>query len=247
MELILRTRKQISRWGVLMTFVFTLTFCVAKCVPLIWPQVGAEEFSTIPLQKKKAPASIDKAFSSPSRGHLSLSYMAPTGINGKRVWLLLFEPKIPPESRPINTRFEGYTESEGPVTLLVVEPSPTTLKSGWHVINSIPLGIVSKLRKDYITLRWIEPAKQKGPVIFVNKLGGESELIAFTNGWNQPNPVRQTYSGWMRWDDGAKYDFFAVDTRGFLCVTETYSTYSHEPPNEVTGTKYHFWNGKGWR
>lgn len=230
-------------------------FCLVGCSETETPEIGTEQFSTVPLQKRKPLADFDKPFSSPSRGRLSLSYTAPDE-NGKTVWLLLFERRIPAKNRPVNTRFEGYVGSEGPVTLLVVEPSHSVPQKKWSIINSIPLGIVSKLRKDSLTLRWLEPAKHKGPVLFVSKLGGvsgSSELIAFPQGWKQSNPVRQIYGAWMNYDAGAKYDFYSVDKRGFLCVTETHSDYTHpevatnSTPGEITSTKYHFWSGNGWK
>ncbi len=224
-------------------------FCLIGC-----SQVSDEEFSPASIALKTAPASFDKTFSSASIGKLSHSYLAPNET-GKNVWLLLFDRKIPLKDRPANVRFEGYKGSQGPVTLLVVESVQVAGKTQWSVINAVPLGFL-RGRKTKVSMRWLEPAKQKGPVLFVNKLdGGNSnyELIAFPNGWSQKNPVRQSFNNWMGLEEAAKYDYYSVDRKGFMCIAETYSTFSTNnsdtgpPYYEFKTMKYHFWDGSGWK
>ncbi len=212
-----------------------ISFCLIGCSP-----VGEEEFSPASLVEKKAPISLNKTFSSPSTGRLIHSYLAPSE-DGKNVWLLSFKS-------------ENHLK-KGTATLLIIEQNRRAGKDEWLLLNSISLGI-AKGRGKSILMRWLEPAKQKGPVLLVGDSNGGSrgyELIVLPNGWNQKNIVRQSYGDWMSRAEGSKYDYYSVDRRGFMCITETYSTYttneSATGPNEFESKemKYHFWNGSGWK
>ncbi len=211
--------------------------------------VQRETSFPVNLVRQSPPASLRAMFSSPARGPLTIAYTAPVGDNGKNVWLLLFERTVAAKDRPINTKFEGYTGSKGPITLLVVEANPSAPQKKWSLVREIPLGSVNKLKRDYVSLRWLEPAKKRGPVLFVNKLGNvgnSSGLIAFPNGWAQPNANEQVFSDWMNYTQGEKYDFNAVDENGFLSVTANTTDYRNDRGPDIPGVKYYDWNGSSW-
>ncbi len=225
-------------------------FCLIGC-----RSVGDEEYAPASLTLKTAPASLGKTFSSASIGNLSHSYSTPNK-DGKSVWLLLFERKIPWKERPASTKFKGYAGSDGPITLLIVEPNNSAGKNGWSLLNTIPLGVV-RGRKTCLSMRWLEPEKRRGPVLFVNKLfdgmGTSQELIAFPDGWKQANPIRQTYINAQGRDGAVEFNFYAVDNKGFMCVTKTRIDYPNpesitkDTPIDFRTTSDQFWDGNGWK
>ena len=204
----------------------------------------------VALVRQMPPASLRAMFSSRARGPLTIAYKA-AGDDGKDVWLLLFERVIPAKNRPIGTRFKGYAGSKGPVTLLVVAPYAPTPQKKWSVVREMPLGYVNKLHPDYISLRWLEPAKRKGPVLIFRKLsdqcdGAEHGVTAFSNGWNQPNNSEQIFCDGGNYDVDSKVSFSDVDEGGFLCVTESITDCGHDQGPDTYRTKYHDWDGKTW-
>lgn len=104
-------------------------------------------------------------------------------------------------------------------------------------------------KTEYITMRWLQPAKQKGLVVVVTSGSagtGPIELIAFPKGV-APTPVRGSVSDFFLGDTGPSFvtQKFGVDKEGYLMVEQT----ATEPPrfnNDSQGREtksLYKWNG----